>query len=227
MSSGALSPQTPDAPGVQPVSKASAAYQQLRTQIRTGALAPGQRVTLKHLSEMLGMSLTPVREALGRLQSEGFVVHDTHVGARIAEFNQERLEQTYRLRMLLEPEAVKRAAHRVVTQNLTAELETLQNLLTSCDAAGTSLEVAQRNEAFHRAMYRLAGDGLLLEFIEKLWAGVPYQSFSLYGDSARVEQSSREHHAILAALSKGDAEEAGDQLLQHIMNGQAAALKKL
>ena len=98
---------------VQPVSKAAAAYASLRRSIRTGELSPGQRVTLKELSELLEMSLTPVREALNRLVSEGYAVHDAHRGTFIADQSRERVEQIYRLRAVLEPMAVKLAAEMV------------------------------------------------------------------------------------------------------------------
>lgn len=208
---------------VRPVSKAAAAYASLRSSIQAGELSPGERVTLKHLSEMLGMSLTPVREALNRLQSEGFVVHDPHGSTFIAELTPERIEQVYRLRAVLEPLAVRQAGQQLSV----GDLEDLRALVGACDQAQTALEVVQRNEAFHYAMYRLSGDALLMGFIDQLWAGMPYPSLGLYADQRRVAQSSREHHAILEALERGDVEAAAAMTAQHIEHGRVAALNKL
>lgn len=213
--------------GFEPRSKAAAAYERLRHEIRTGELAPGERVTLHRLSERLGMSLTPIREALNKLEAEGFVVHRRHHGTRIAEFSRARMEQTYRLRKTLEPMAVRLAAERVASRWPEEEFARVEQLLYACDQAGTALEVVRRNEEFHRGLYRLSGDLLLQEFIEKLWAGVPYQSLSLYGGGERVRQSGREHRLILDAVAAGEAKAAAARMYEHIEHGQAAALRSL
>lgn len=214
-------------PGFEPRSKAAAAYERLRHEIRTGELAPGERVTLHRLSEQLGMSLTPVREALNKLASEGFVVHRRHHGTRIAEFSSARMEQTYRLRKVLEPMAVRLAAERADRLQLETELARVEELLGVCDRASTALEVVRSNEEFHRGLYRLSGDPLLEEFIEKLWAGVPYQSLSLYEGGERVRQSGREHRLILDAVAAGEGEAAAERLREHIEHGEAVVLSSL
>jgi DNA-binding GntR family transcriptional regulator len=208
---------------VQPVSKAAAAYESLRQQIRTGELKPGERVTLKRLSEMLRMSLTPVREALNRLESEGFVVHDPHRGTFIAELTEERIEQVYRLRTVLEPLAVRQAGQHIDSSGL----EFLYDAVKACDEASTPLETVQANEVFHQELYRLSGDGLLVGFIDQLWAGMPYPSLGLYGSADRVAESSRQHHEIVDALAAGDLDAAADAVVRHIESGKRAALRGL
>lgn len=212
---------------LQPVSKAAAAYQRLRHEIRSGELRPGERVTLKRLSGMLEMSLTPVREALNKLEAEGFVVHERHRGTFIADIGPQRVDQIYRLRTVLEPMAVRMAAERVAEEGLSAEISEIGELLRACDEAETPLEVVQRNEEFHRAVYRLSGDSMLLEFIDKLWAGVPYQSLSLYGRGERVRESSSEHHGVLQALHAGDPDTAANRMRTHIEHGRASAVSNL
>lgn len=213
--------------GFEPRSKAAAAYERLRHEIRTGELAPGERVTLHRLSGQLGMSLTPIREALNKLESEGFVVHRRHHGTRIADFSRARLEQTYRLRKVLEPMAVRLAAERVARQRPEAELAHVEELLRVCEQAGTALDVVRSNEEFHSGLYRLSGDPLLQEFIEKLWAGVPYQSLSLYEGGERVRESGQEHRLILDAVAAGEPDSAAGRMLEHIEHGEAAALRSL
>nr|WP_274617558.1 GntR family transcriptional regulator [Nesterenkonia sp. AY15] len=208
---------------VRPVSKAAAAYSSLRSSIQAGELAPGERITLRYLSDMLDMSLTPVREALNRLQAEGFVVHDPHGSTFIAELTPERIEQVYRLRAVLEPLAVRQAGQQLTP----GDLEDLRELVCACDQAQTALEVVQRNEAFHYALYRLSRDALMMGFIDQLWAGMPYPSLGLYADQERVSQSSREHHAILDALVAEDLDAAAALTAQHIEHGREAALNRL
>lgn len=208
---------------LRPVSKAAAAYATLRKDIRVGDLQPGERVTLKRLSAHLGMSLTPVREALNRLESEGFVVHDPHRGTFISELTAERIEQVYRLRCVLEPMAVRLAGERATADDLTH----LHELVVACDEAKTPLEIVENNEDLHLAIYRLSGDALLVGFIDQLWAGMPYPSLGLYGSSSRVGQSSEEHHRIVDAMAEGRLEDAAEAMRGHIEHGREAALRNL
>ncbi|WP_258933960.1 GntR family transcriptional regulator [Nesterenkonia pannonica] len=140
-------PTTPGGPGGRvplPLSKAAAAYASLRRKIQAGELAPGERVTLNKLAQMEGMSLTPIREALKRLVSEGYAVHDEHVGTRIADLTPARVEQIYRLRRVLEPMAVRLAAQR-------ADDETehiLEDLIRHAEAAATPSSGLRRMSSF-------------------------------------------------------------------------------
>ncbi|GAA1821032.1 GntR family transcriptional regulator [Nesterenkonia flava] len=213
---------------VQPVSKAAAAYTSLRRSILTGELAPGQRVTLKELSELLGMSLTPVREALSRLVSEGYAVHDPHHGTFIAEQTAERIEQIYRLRGVLEPMAVRLAAERIAGLP-EAELEGAAQLRDLLDRSASLTDPVARTELnveLHFALYRLSDDPLLLGFIEQLWAGMPYPSQRIYLDASQGEASRAEHQRVVEAVLAGDPDAADDEMSQHIERGREAALRR-
>lgn len=223
----------PHGQSTRPVSKAAAAYASLRRLIVRGDLAPGQRVTLKELSEQLGMSLTPVREALNRLVSEGYADHDAHRGTFIVEQTRERVEQVYRLRAVLEPMAVRLAAERVASGGLpegegkAAVEERLSGLMAVLDRAETPLELAEGNERLHRELYRLSGDAMLLSFIEQLWASMPYPSQRIYLDGSHGEASAREHARIVDAVVQGEPEEAAASAREHIDSGRRAAVAAL
>lgn len=205
---------------IQPVSKAEAAYASLRHSIRIGDLAPGQRVTLKQLSEVLSMSLTPVREALGRLVSEGYAVHDLHRGTFIAQQTPERVEQIYRLRAVLEPMAAGLAAERADDQAAAR----LQQALSDLEQAGTREGRAEANERFHFELYRMADDALLVSFIEQLWAGMPYPVQRIYLDDSDGASSAAEHRLIADAVIAGDAAGAVSAMKGHIARGRRVAL---
>lgn len=211
----------------EPRSKAAAAYERLRHEIRIGDRRPGDRITLQDLSNHLGMSLTPIREALSKLESEGFVEHRRHHGTHIAGFSRARMEQTYRLRKVLEPMAVRLAAERVLRTEPQVDVDHVAARLLACERADTAIGVVQANEEFHRALYGLSGDPLLQDFIEKLWTGVPYQSLSLYEGGPRVSESAAEHRQILDAVLSGMPELAERLLLEHIEHGQDAAAASL
>ncbi len=220
----------PSGDQTRPVSKAAAAYGSLRRMIVRGELAPAQRVTLKELSELLGMSLTPVREALNRLVSEGYAIHDPHRGTFIAPQSRERVEQVYRLRAVLEPMAVRLAAERFASgaeQPSSAGAQRLGELMEQLDAAGTPLELAEANAQLHWEIYRLCGDGMLLSFIEQLWAGMPYPSQRIYLDDSRGESSRREHALIVEAVVQGRPDDAAREAQEHIEHGRRAAVEAL
>lgn len=213
----------------QPLSKAAAAYASLRRQIVRGELAPGQRVTLKELSERLGMSLTPVREALNRLVSEGYALHDAHRGTFIAPQSRERVEKVYRLRAVLEPMAVRLAAERFADDAGPSadDVTRLRLLMEELERAETPLELAEGNERLHRELYRLSGDEMLVSFIDQLWAGMPYPSQRIYLDESQGEGSRREHARIVDAVVTGQPEEAAAAAQEHIESGRRAALESL
>lgn len=215
---------------VKPVSKAAAAYDSLRRSIVRGELRPGQRVTLKVLSELLGMSLTPVREALNRLVAEGYAVHDPHHGTFIAEQSRGRIEQVYRLRAVLESMAVGLAAEWCASldeernEARRTERERIDQLLDAMDDTGDPLQRAEMNERFHQSLYRLGGDAILLGFIEQLWAAMPYPSQRIYLDQSRERSSHREHREIADAVFAGDADRSAELMRVHIDGGRRAAL---
>ncbi|MCV7563640.1 DNA-binding transcriptional regulator, GntR family [Micrococcus luteus] len=200
--------------------KSEVAYESIRRAIQQGQLAQGQKVTLKELSELLGMSLTPVREALKELEAHGLIVHEPNRGTFVAEYTRERAGRVYRLRKVLEPLAVELATANAHEEDIAR----LRDLLRDLDAADTAQAVSHGNEAWHRAIYALSGDPLLQDFIGKLWAGVPFQAISLSDNLVRVRESSAEHHGILEAMANGDASAAADRMRQHIANGERAAV---
>lgn len=216
----------------QPVSKSAAAYGALRRSIRTGELPPGQRVTLKELSELLSMSLTPVREALGRLVSEGYAVHDPHRGTFIAAQTAERVEQIYRLRAVLEPMAVRLAAENIAAEGGAESVAggaagRLTELLQHSEELSDPIELAEMNEELHFTLYRISGDHLLVGFIEQLWAGMPYPYQRIYLDESQGGDSLREHRRLVEAVLAGDADSAAAEAASHIEQGRLSALRRL
>lgn len=205
---------------VQTSTKAESAYVALRDAIRTGLLAPGQRLTLQELAADLGMSLTPVRDALRLLASQGLVEQRSHVGTVVSHFTRKRADDVYVLRLILEPLAARMAAEAVTDADVTALEGLLARMQTVLDANELS-SFPQLNAAFHRRIYDVAHSDYLLEFIDRLWNGVPYQAISL---ASRAWQSHAEHRALLAAIASRDGHEAERLMHDHISAGRTAAL---
>src|ERR1700722_3794436 len=122
-------------PDVSSPTKAELAVRTLRGAIQTGQLPPGTRLILQDIAAQLGMSYTPVREALLHLQAQGLVTSRPHHGTVVAEHSREKAEEIYMLRLLLEPFAGQLAAARA------SESE-----LRRIDAAHTALVTAIRRQ---------------------------------------------------------------------------------
>ncbi|MFC4564418.1 GntR family transcriptional regulator [Nocardiopsis mangrovi] len=203
--------------------KAEAAYEALRDAIRSGDLPPGHRLRLQQTARELGMSLTPVREAIRLLAAHGLVEQQANLGAVVSRFGRDSAEEIYRLRLVLEPMAAELAAERATAEDL-AEIGTALDRITRALAADRPYDIPELNAAFHRAVYRAARSPYLLEFIDRLWNGVPFQAISLAG---RHETSARQHREILAALRDRNGEQAARLMHAHIAEASAETLRRL
>lgn len=203
--------------------KGEAAYTALREAILDGRLEPGSRITLKQLAGDLGMSLTPVREALRLLGTQGLVDHDPHGGTLVASLTRRGVEEIYQLRRVLEPLACELAAVNATETDLQA-----------IDAATDAFEAAVAEERFddlpmlnallHRRIYLAAGSTFLMEFIDRLWVRIPYQAMRLVHDHDR---SATEHRAVVAAVRAREAKAAGTLMREHISNSTQATLARV
>jgi DNA-binding GntR family transcriptional regulator len=210
-------------PSVVAMTKAELAGRTLREAIHSGQLRPGTRLVLQELSAELGMSYTPIREALRQLQSEGLVTYRAHYGTVVTEHSRERAEEIYRLRAVLEPLAASLAARHASD----AQLEAIEGALAELTKAireGRLDDVPALNAVLHRMITAAAGSEILTEFVERLWNGVPYQAISLRG---RVGASAAEHQRIVDALRRRDSAAAAEEVRVHIANGADSALAKM
>ncbi|MDJ0015998.1 GntR family transcriptional regulator [Rhodococcus erythropolis] len=202
--------------------KGEVAYTRLRDAVRTGVLQPGQRVTLVDLSEQLGMSLTPVREALRMMATQGLVEQESNKFTTIAQYTLESGLEVYRLRLLLEPLAVQLAVP-VATKEQLANLRAIQGRARAALPSGHSGVLAELNYEFHMALCQISNQPLLMQFIERLWNGVPFQAMSLAG---RNETSLDEHDEIVNAIEDGDLK-AAELIRNHIGHAASATLLTL
>jgi DNA-binding GntR family transcriptional regulator len=199
--------------------KSAAAFEKIRDAIQSGELPPGTRITLTQLAADLGMSLTPVREALRLLASQGLVVYTPHVGTVVADHSWNEAEEIYRLRLVLEPLAASRACELASGTDLDA-LEAAQAATDRAIQEGNVHLVPDLNKAFHTQLYALARSTYLSDFIDTLWRGLPFQTMSL---TDRAVHSSSEHHEVLEALHKKDPELTAALMHAHISAAAAAA----
>jgi DNA-binding GntR family transcriptional regulator len=204
--------------------KAELALQVLRQRIRTGELEPGQRLRLNRLTRELGMSPTPIREALRLLQADGLVLYHPHQGIVVAESSPDETEDVVRLRCLLEPLAMELAVPSLTPEQLRVLEDLHQKLLAAVDARHGSA-ISTSNASWHWAIYDACGSVHLRKFIRRLWDVYPWRT--MWALPGRAEESAREHARIMDAIAVGDAQRAADRLREHILSAQQSLLNRL
>jgi DNA-binding GntR family transcriptional regulator len=182
----------------------------LRELIITGDLKPGQALRQRDLADRFGVSPTPVREALRRLEAEGLVKYDPHRGSTVIEADVGGMQEKFRIRAALEGLAASLAAPKISDDGI-SELESYNERLT--DMSLTPAEVNDINRTLHFRVYEMAGSPLLLALMRLLW-----QSFPQGPQIARPrEESTAEHKQLIEALRRHDAAAAQEVTQQHIL----------
>jgi DNA-binding GntR family transcriptional regulator len=190
-------------------------YDHLREEILSGSLTPGAELSEVALAESLGVSRGPIREAIGRLASEGLVTVRPRRGAVVSSLSTEEFVELYQVREALELLAVKLAVPRLRPEDITV----LQALIDEMSARAERNEVEaffEANSAFHLRLAEASGNVKLLELYEQLVAQLGryrLRSLTLRGN---LERSVAEHAAILRAAKRGDAERAAHLMSEHI-----------
>ena len=185
----------------------------LRNAILDGQLTGGTRLVQSEIAATLQVSTTPVREALRDLAAEGLIRLDPHRGGVVRELDLKELEEIYRLRVVLEPEAL-RLAWPHLTDKLIDRVEQLHHQIQAADSAA---DFTHLNSEFHGAVYDLSNAPRLLGILENLTATwVMYVSASLIQDKENQVRASEGHNEILKALRTRDLDAAIASTIDHL-----------
>jgi DNA-binding GntR family transcriptional regulator len=200
--------------------KAEVATEILRRRIRQGEVKPGEPLRIYTLTRELGMSSTPVREALRTLEADGLVDYAPHRGATVADSvgDDTSMEEVFRMRLQLEPFAVRIATERLTDAEI-AKLEQIHGAVTrAANSSHTSRsQISERNSTWHFFLYAGAGMPLLSDMIQRLWDQMPWRSFWTVSQTTSV--SIEEHEAIMEAIRARDGERAAELMSTHISHG--------
>ncbi len=205
--------------------KSELALRVLRERIRSGQLKPGERIQVDELARELGMSQTPIREALRLLQADRLVDYEPHRGAIITELETGTIVEIFRLRCLLEPLAVRLAVPKL-TGNALAQVEQRHSEFMASAVSRAAPRVAELNQAWHWAVYEASGSLFLMDFIRRLWEAFPWRTVRLL-PGANSEAAAAQHEAVMAAIRAGDADDAGRSMLAHVQRTEHALLEQL
>jgi DNA-binding GntR family transcriptional regulator len=207
-------------------SRAEAVYRQVKRDMEEFQLVPGDRFTENALCERLGVSRTPVRQALFRLQQEGRVEVLFRSGWRVLPFDFDQFEQLYDLRLLLETAAVRRLCADDARIDRSA-LEALAAiwLVPQGQRSGDAVQVAQWDEAFHCALVSAAGNAEMARVHREVTERIRIIRRLDFTQQPRIALTYDEHAKILRAVRARRADQAVLLLSAHIQTSQAEVRK--
>ena len=187
----------------------------LRERIRTGEIPPGTRLRQEVLAEELGISRTPLREAMRLLAADGLVELEPNRGAIVTALRHDDQVAFWEARLALEPAAARLAAERPSATGI----EAMRTAIAEQRSARADGEGFAANRAFHLALVAAAGNPHLDRFAETLWVRAVGQSIytAQSSDAAVVAAYADQHAAMLAAIESGDAELAERLTREHIL----------
>jgi DNA-binding GntR family transcriptional regulator len=196
-----------------------AATELIREAIVDGTLEPGRRLKEEELARELGISRTPIREALLMLQAEGLVDAVPNRGAMVRVHTVEDLEDLYQLRALLEGYAARRAGTRITDEQIEALRESC-NRFDALDFETELRELVRENMVFHSTILDVAGSGRLSSMVRRvIELPLVYRSYIWYSpDQKRI--SAHYHRQILTALTARDSERAELVMKEHIFEAR-------
>jgi DNA-binding GntR family transcriptional regulator len=209
------------------LTSAERAVGELREVILRGELPAGARLGEVELAERLGVSRTPIREALSRLAAEGLVLLVPNRGARVATWTVEELEGVFELRALLEPQLTALAVPQATARDV-AELDALAAEMVDIGGPGPRQDLdalVPLNRTFHDRLVALAGHPALAGALAgAIHPPIVVRNFHAY-DDASLRRSLGHHVEIVAAVRAGDPEWARAVMTAHIRNARAVMVR--
>ncbi|RQO63960.1 GntR family transcriptional regulator [Variovorax sp. KBW07] len=206
--------------------RADEVYAQLKRDVADFILVPGDRFTENEISERLGVSRTPVRQALFRLQQEGFVEVLFRSGWRVLPFDFDQFEQFYDLRMVLETTAVHRLCEtdRRIDRSLIEALADIW-LVPAAQRSADTAQVAQWDEAFHCTLVAAAGNAEMARVHADVTDRIRIIRRLDFTKQPRIDATYEEHGKILKAVRANRGDQAAMLLRAHIETSQAEVRK--
>jgi len=192
----------------------------LRDEIIAGEPPPGTALRLLPLAKRLGVSTTPVREALAILERQGLLSSELHRGFKVAEISPREIRDIYSLHAFIAELLIERATRRLSEDDID-ELELLDRRMHEADDRGDVAGAADLNHEFHRSINLAAGSPLLVRFLSETTPFVTRRYDPVV--PGWEEQRMAGHHAIIAALRLRDAAEAARLIGEHIRKSGALA----
>lgn len=200
-----------------PLSKVEYVLARLREDIETGAVAAGSSLRQQELATRYGVSATPVREAMRLLEADGTITYSQHRGVTVSELRPQEIYDLYRLRSSAEGSTVEAAVERLTPERLD-RIVAAHDRLASTEGKGDATDLSEMNREFHFAIYESVSP-IVSTFIGQLWTALPAR-LTIWQVESQAKVLLNEHQAILSAIKRGDAAEAGRLMAAHVMTSE-------
>ena len=201
-------------------------FNTLRQAIITGEFAPGERLMEIVLAERLGVSRTPVREAIRKLELEGLVVMVPRKGAEVARITEKSLKEVLEVRCALEELGVILACRRITDEGK-EELKKAHQEFKKAVESKDFLEIATKDEAFHECIFESTDNKRLLQIINNLKEQMYRYRMEYVKDIGYHEKLVKEHEEMLDAITSGNEKKAEEIMKKHIHDQEEMILKNI
>lgn len=200
-------------------------FHTLREAILKGELKPGERLMELQLAAKLGVSRTPIREAIRMLEQEGLAVTVPRKGAEVARMTEKDMEDVLVVRAALDGLAVELACDNITAEQL-GQLQNAERRFGSCIKNGDLKKIAEADVEFHEVIYRATGNTRLVTMLSNLREQMYRYRVEYLKDSDNYPELLREHQAIVEGISKRDKKHVAEVMRSHVYN-QAEAIKNM
>lgn len=211
---------------VKPPTAQEAVLAALRSDIATGILEPGEQVVQEDLARRYGVSRVPIREALRILEAEGLLTYHPHRGYFVAELSVEDLQEVYRIRELLEAEALRHVVEQVTDIDVD-DLHALMSQVEEATASGDITAIQATNRDFHFAMLEVSDRPRLVRMIRLLWDVTDAYRAVYFMDQVHRDRINAEHRAMVDALRARDADLLISLAGEHRQHSEVAVAARL
>ena len=203
------------------ISIADQIFEQLERDILSGRYQKGEILSELSLAKQLGVSRTPVREAIRRLEQEN-ILEETSRGLTVVGITHEEMLDMYDIRLQIEGMAARRAAERITDEELAAMRETLdlQRFYVEKSGENSSAQIKNLDSQFHEQLYRASGSKAYCDTLLSLHKKITKFRMASVSKQSRARQSLAEHEAIYLALSARDAEAAAKAATEHTLHAR-------
>lgn len=208
-------------PFARPPTAQEAVLAELRRLIATGEVHPGEQIVQDALALELGVSRVPLREALKILEGEGLVSYVAHRGYFVTQLSLSDLLEVYRIRELLETEAVTIGVPQMTGEDVDRLEEAEADIRAAADRADV-ITMAQENRRFHFALIESCGQPRLIRMIELLWDATEVYRSVYFTEKVNRDRVDTEHRELVAAVKAGDVATALAVLDAHRRHAIAA-----
>ena len=203
------------------MTKREIAESAIRNAIETGLYKPGQVISQRQIGEDLGLSVTPIREAIIELCSNGVVARHSHHSIKVTEIDGDKLADIFRVRHLLEEEAMALAVEHIQPEDI-ERLKKLNGKLAAIKDFAETSEINKLDKEFHRIVFSACQNEALLWSIDRV--NLSFPMYALWREPGRIETSIAEHDEIIASLEAKDVERSIAAQRQHLSDDLKATI---